>query len=53
LGERQLEQMDKPRGNPNGNEREREEHKRYQGHEERIDREGELYDDLSERLDNL
>lgn len=50
LGVRQIEQMDKPKGNPNGTPREQDESKRYQNHEERIDREGKLHDDLVDRL---
>lgn len=53
LGVRQLENMDAPKGNPNGNPLEREDRRQYDNHNERIDRESAKLDELNERLDKL
>ena len=53
LGERQADQERHPRGNPNGTPEEQEQHERYLGHQERIEREYELLEELIRRKEEL
>jgi RHS repeat-associated protein len=49
IGRRQLEDSRNPRGNPNGSQKDRENYKAHKGHQERIEREEAVREELKQR----